>query len=115
MPGAMTDRDDDADLAWDQDFANQLIGATLLVGVTYLEHDGTLLRREQIFGRVEAVDPEIGITLLRHDTDEPFIMAPILEAIEPASPGRYQLTETDVVVQDPDYTMVFSVTAPLRH
>lgn len=115
MPGAMTDRDDDADLDWDQDFANQLIGATLLVGITYLEHDGTLLRREQIFGRVEAVDPEIGITLLRHDTDEPFIMAPILEAIEPASPGRYRLTETDVIVQDPDYTVVFSVTAPLRH
>ncbi|MCJ2047638.1 hypothetical protein MKK58_24305 [Methylobacterium sp. J-078] len=102
-------------LAWDQDFADQLIGATLLVGITYLQHDGTLVRREQVFGPVAAVDAEIGITILRSDTGEPYIVAPVLEAIEPASPGHYQLTETDAVIEDPDYTVTFSVTAPLRH
>ncbi|MGU3362441.1 hypothetical protein ACLBWX_19120 [Methylobacterium sp. M6A4_1b] len=107
--------DDEGGLAWDQDFADQLIGATLLVGITHLQHDGTLLRREQVFGPVTAVDAEIGITLLRSDTGEPYVVAPVLEAIEPASPGHYQLTEADALIEDPDYTVTFSVTAPLRH
>lgn len=107
--------DDASGLAWDGDFASQLIGATLLVGVTYLEHDGTLVRREQVFGRVTAVDREAGITLQRGESGEPFVVPPILEAIEPASPGSYQVSEADPVVTDPDYTVIFSVTAPLRH
>ena len=42
-------------------------------------------------------------------------MVPILEAIEPADPGAYQLSPEDPVVENPDYTVIFSLTAPLRH
>ncbi|GJD72646.1 hypothetical protein [Methylobacterium goesingense] len=106
---------DDSGIEWDDGFAHQLLGATLFVGVTYLDHDGTLIRREQVFGRVETVDPEAGITILPFDGAAPFTMVPILEAIEPADPGAYQLTPEDPVVENPDYTVIFSLTAPLRH
>ena len=33
---------------WDADFANDLVGCTLLVGLTYLDHDQQLIRRQQV-------------------------------------------------------------------
>ena len=68
-----------------------------------------------VFGRVETVDAEAGITIRPFDGAAPFTMVPILEAIEPADPGSYQLSPEDPVVENPDYTVVFSLTAPLRH
>ncbi|KQO66853.1 hypothetical protein [Methylobacterium sp. Leaf89] len=106
---------DESGIEWDDGFADQLIGATLFVGITYLDHDGTLIRREQVFGRVETVDAEAGITIRPFDGAAAFTMVPILEAIEPADPGSYQLSPDDPVVENPDYTVVFSLTAPLRH
>lgn len=106
---------DESGIEWDDGFADQLIGATLFVGITYLDHDGTLIRREQVFGRVETVDAEAGITIRPFDGAAPFTLVPILEAIEAADPGSYQLSPDDPVVENPDYTVVFSLTAPLRH
>jgi hypothetical protein len=105
----------DDDPEWDQDLADRLIGATLFVGVTHLDHDGTLLRREQIFGRIESIDAEAGLTIRRFDTEAPFVMPPILEAVEPANPGLYRLSEEHPAVENPDYTAIFSLTAPRRH
>jgi hypothetical protein len=93
---------DDFGIEWDDGFAHQLLGATLFVGVTYLD-------------QVETVDPEAGITIRPFDGAAPFTMVPILEAIEPADPGAYQLSPEDPVVENPDYTVIFSLTAPLRH
>ena len=103
------------DVTWDQDFADGLIGATLFVGITHLDPDGTLVRREQVFGRVEAVDAETGITIQPSGGAATFILAPILEAIEPAPPGHYQISGEHEAIENPDYTIVFSLTAPRRH
>ncbi|MCJ2032786.1 hypothetical protein [Methylobacterium sp. J-068] len=106
---------DESGIEWDEDFADQLVGATLFVGVTYLDHEGTLIRRQQVFGRVETVDAEAGITIQPFDGGDPFTMVPILEAIEPANPGSYRLSDEHPAVENPDYTVIFSLTAPLRH
>jgi hypothetical protein len=41
--------------AWDQAFAGSLVGATVLVGLTFNEPAGE--RQEQFFGVVESVSP----------------------------------------------------------
>lgn len=100
---------------WDPDFANELMGQTLLVGITYVDPEGELLRRLQVFGTVTAVEEGSGITIRQKSNDELFVIAPILSAIEYAAPGVYQLSDSDVIVEDPDFTALFTVTSPHRH
>ncbi|MGV3510546.1 MAG: hypothetical protein ACO1OX_00945 [Novosphingobium sp.] len=109
------DFDDHDEEEWDQDFASELIGQTLLVGITYVDPDGELLRRQQIFGTVTDVEEGYGVTILQRHNGEPFVIAPILSAIEYAVPGVYQLSDADMAVEDPDFTALFTVTSPHRH
>lgn len=102
--------DDDV---WDSDFADDLIGCTLLVGLTFVDHDDQLIRRQQIFGTVLSVQESAGI-VIRQNNGEDFTIAPVLEAVEAASPGIYQLADEDDVVEDPDFTALITVRSPLR-
>lgn len=108
----MTFEDMGEELDWDEEFANDLIGRTLLVGLTFLEADGSLIERQQAFGTVTACHPVDGITLELDGSDETFVVAPILEAIEPAEPGTYQLADDEEAIEDPDYTMLLTVMKP---
>lgn len=100
---------------WDESLAEMLRGASLLVGLTYLDHAGTLLRRRQVFGTVEKVCRRAGIDIRQRGSGEIVTIAPILDAIEVASPGIYQLADEDEVVENPDFTALVTVTSPLRH
>lgn len=101
------------DEPWDVEFADDLAGCTLLVGLTYVDHDDQLIRREQLHGTVVLVDRHSGI-VIRPDTGEDVTIAPVLEAIEPAQPGIYQLADQTAAVEDPDFTALLTVRAPLR-
>lgn len=103
------ERDDD----WDSDFANDLVGCTLLIGLTFVDHENRLLRRQQLFGTVSSVDRLSGI-VIRQGNGEEFVLAPVLDAIEAASPGIYQLADEDASVEDPDFTALLTVRSPLR-
>ena len=99
---------------WDIDFARDIIGCTLLVGLTYMDHDDRIVRRQQVFGTVISADQHEGIVIRQHHDDEPFTIAPVLDAIEPARPGIYQLADEDEEVEDPDFTALLTVRSPLR-
>lgn len=103
----------DGDDDWDADFAEDLAGCTLLVGLTYVDHDDKLIRRQQIYGTVASADPLSGIAI-RQRTGEIFTIAPVLDAIEPAQPGSYQLADEDMAVENPDFTALLTVRSPLR-
>lgn len=103
----------DGDDSWDDDFANDLVGCTLLVGLTFVDHEDKMLRRRQIFGTVLSVDRHAGI-VIRQATDEEFVIAPMLDAIEAASPGIYQMADEDASVEDPHFTALLTVRSPLR-
>ena len=103
----------DGEDAWDAEFAADLIGCTLLVGLTYVNHNNHLIRRQQLHGLVISVDRHSGI-VIRQGTGEDTTIAPVLDAIEPAQPGIYQLTDGDEAVEDPDFTALLTVRAPLR-
>ncbi|WP_262028719.1 hypothetical protein [Microvirga sp. Mcv34] len=101
--------------SYDAELAADLIGKTLLVGLTYLDSNGSLANRRQLFGTVISCDERKGIVLKLSGSDELFTIAPITDAIEPAAPGVYQLSDEDVEVIDPDFTALLTVRKPVQH
>jgi hypothetical protein len=99
---------------WDAELAEDLIGASLLLGLTYLDNEGRVTQRRQIFGKILSCDPDAGIEIALRGSQEIFVMAPVLEAIEPGDPGIYQMADSDDVVTDPDFIALLTVTSPSR-
>jgi hypothetical protein len=96
---------------WDEHRAAELVGKHALVGLTYVDADGTVRRQVQIHGRITAVDETI-VTIRLYGSDQEFTLPPILEAFEPAEPGEYRLRGSGEVVVDPDLLAKFKITAP---
>jgi hypothetical protein len=94
----------EADQDWDAELARDLVGATLFVGITIFDNKNNLLERDQVFGILESVAEGAGITLIQTN-GEPYVLAPVLDAIEPCAGGTYQLSEDHELVEDPDYVM----------
>lgn len=96
---------------WDQDFADELIGAIVVVGVAEIEDDGTVVDQSQIWGMIETADPDAGIELELHGeyAGQSWICPPDLDAFEPAAPGVYTLDSTGEQIVDPDYTASWTV------
>jgi hypothetical protein len=96
---------------WDETLAKDVVGKVVLVGLTYLEADGTLIEQQQFFGIVVSADSRKGILLsLRGQrAGEQDNLPPDTRAIEIASTGEYRLRATGEVVTDPDYTVMFSI------
>jgi hypothetical protein len=97
---------------WDKNFAAQLDGAVVLVGITYNGPSGP--RLEQFFGTVIETDETNGITLrlAGSRSGEIYRLPPDLRAFLPAKPGSYRLRQTGEVVNDPDYTTRWDMTPP---
>jgi len=101
----------DPDQEWDEELADDLIGATLFIGITHVDNAGHLVGREQVFGTVEGVSKRAGIKLLQTD-GEPYIIAPVLDAIEAGEIGSYRFTEDGEVVESPDFVAWITATRP---
>lgn len=97
---------------WDADFAEELLGSTLLVGLTYLDADGAFLLRKQAFGRIEIVCPEEGIGVRLADDEDLLMIPPMLDAVDYAAPGIYHLKNAGVSIENPDFVASFNVTGP---
>lgn len=94
---------------WDEVFAKNLVGTTLLVGLTR-EH-GEDSSDEQFFGVVTKCDPKKGITLrLEGSRGGSFYnLPPDTSSIYPAEPGEYRLHQTEEVVKNPDYISTWTI------
>ncbi|WP_442680391.1 hypothetical protein ACSBM8_04130 [Sphingomonas sp. ASY06-1R] len=96
---------------WDQELANDLIGATLFIGITHLDNAGNLVGREQVFGTVEGVSERAGIKLIQTD-GEAYTIAPVLAAIDAGEIGSYRFAEDGELVQNPDFVAWITATRP---
>lgn len=107
----LSDEDLDARFVWDDDIAAELVGRVMLAGISYIEPDGSVARRQQVFGEVVSVDPRRGIAirLMGSRAGETFRLPPDTRSIQPASPGEYRLHSTNEVVVDPDFLVTFAV------
>lgn len=108
-----TDDTEDTDDDWDQEFADELLGSLVVIGITYREPDGKVTREQQIQGYIRTVDRHMGITLKPESDDEEdeFNLPPLLEVFERAEPGIYT-DDAGNRVSDPDFVAYFSVTSP---
>lgn len=100
---------------WDEEFARDIIGQSLLVGISRLSSDGELIGREQVFGEIVSVDERNGIEIKKRVDGTIFTIAPMITAIMPADPGRYELTDSDEIIDDPDFTLRLTLTEPTKN
>jgi len=79
---------------WDEDFAQALIGKTLMLGLTFLDDDGELLERQQFFGVVIEANDQTGIVLdlLGEQDGDIYTLPPQTSAITAAPPSVTTLT-----------------------
>ncbi len=97
---------------WDEAFAEDLIGSTVLVGLTRRTFFGH--KQEQFYGVVMSAGATEGITLLLEGKrkGETYQLPPDLGALKAALPGEYRLRSTGEVVVDPDYLTSWTVDPP---
>ncbi len=86
------------------------IGKRVLIGMTYLDHDETLINHEQFHGVIIRIDETIVVKLA--DTGEEFSLPPDLTALEEAPKGEYRLHSSNEIVIDPDFLVRYTVIKP---
>jgi hypothetical protein len=91
--------------------AEEILGKTVLVGLTYVTAGGRVTEQTQLHGVVDFADEERGIGI-RQASGEVFTLPPAFESFEPADPGEYTLRSTGEVVTDPDLLCSWTITAP---
>ena len=98
----------------DEEFAAELIGTHLLVGLTNVDHAGNVIDKRQFHGKVVRASVAEGVTLVDGEGQEHWV--PLQrDAFEPAEPGEYHLRSTGEVVVDPAWLTTWTVYPPDRH
>ncbi|MFN8077929.1 MAG: hypothetical protein U0Q19_00045 [Kineosporiaceae bacterium] len=82
------------------------MGARLLVGITFRDPSGAVLRSDQFCGRV--IEVAEGVVVVERGGEQAVLPADA-GAYETAQPGRYVLQNTGEAVLDPDYLTVWDV------
>ncbi len=88
---------------------SELMGKSLLVGITYLGDEDEVLSQLQFAGVVTAVDPLVAID--RPGLD-PFSLPAAVDAFDHAEPGDYRLRATGETVVNPDFITTWTVHTP---
>jgi hypothetical protein len=98
---------------FDQKLADSYVGKYILVGITYYDYLDNELERNQLHGIIESATPNGIVILLKGvHSNEKWNMPPMLDSIEPAKPGRYQLLRTNEFIDNPDLLSKWKVTNP---
>ena len=91
-------------------FFEDLIGKTLLLGMTYYTHDNQYIEQKQFWGTVVSANDTC--IEFRQNNGVVCSIPPQLAAIEPAPPGEYTLNSTGEIVVNPDYLTTWSYYKP---
>jgi len=105
--------DDSGRPPFDQRIADGYVGKYILVGLTYLDHEGKEIRRAQLHGVIEEAAPNgIKIRLRGVHDARSWTMPPDLRAISTARPGIYTLHGTSERVENPDLLATWRIQEP---
>jgi hypothetical protein len=99
--------------SFDEKLAASYVGKYILVGLTYLDHKGKELRRQQMHGVITSATTK-GIAIALHGAYEgqSWNMPPDLSAIYPAKAGTYKLHMTGEEIETPDLLSTWTITKP---
>lgn len=90
---------------------SELLGKSVLVGITRIDPDGEVASHEQFHGHVESLDD--GLVHIRvAGSGANFTLPPDASSFVRARPGHYRLRSTGEVVVNPDFTSSWTVRAP---
>ncbi len=101
------------DDSYSEDKAQEMLGKRVLVGLTYVNHEGNPIKHKQVHGIVIRVNPGEGVVLELADGSEQRL-PPDLRAFHAAEPGPYTLRATGEPVVDPDFVATYTVEKPAR-
>ena len=85
------------------------LNKTLIVGITRIARDGTVVAQFQLHGRIRSIDPEDGLTLEMSDGDRLFQLPPDVNALHPASPGTFRERSTGESIENPDFISMWQI------
>jgi hypothetical protein len=88
---------------------SQMLGKTLLVGITYLDSEQRVTRKVQFAGTVVEVEPLV--TIDRGESGL-FTLPPGEDAYFVARSGEYRLRETGEVIVNPGFVTTWAVHEP---
>lgn len=88
------------------------IGKHLLIGITYLDHEGAFIEQKQFHGVIVRINESEGIVIKLHDSELEYKLPPDLNSLQPAPKGEYRLRSTGEIVTDPDYLTTWTVNKP---
>ena len=96
---------------------DELVGKTVLLGLTFTDAEGNERERVQRHGVIETADPERGIAMRfvapGHPWDgELYWLPPDVSAFREAAPGAYRLRSTGETIVDPDFTAAWVIESP---
>jgi hypothetical protein len=107
--GEYFDEVDMSDFDWKR--ARSLIGKHVIIGLTYYDHNETLLEQVQLHGDIVRFDEE-GAVINLSGTGEEFTLPPDPSAFVEAAPGEYRLRSTGERVVNPDLTTSWTIEKP---
>lgn len=96
----------------DAALAEKMLNKTVLVSMSCMNEFDDLQAMEQFHGKILRINQQEGLVVLRDDNAEEFNLPPELEHYQPAKAGSYQLVESDVVIENPDYLVDWTVYPP---
>ena len=96
----------------DDSKAAEYIGKTVLIGVTYLDHNEELIEQKQWAGTISTFSQKEGIKIKLKDSDEPCCLPPDDRGIRNAPPGIYRLRSTGEEIENPDYLATWTCVKP---
>jgi len=96
----------------DTELAASYLGKHLLIGMTYLDHDGKFIEQKQFHGQIVRINEHEGIVIQLHNSDAEFKLPPDINSLKAAPPGEYRLRETGEVVVNPDFLTTWTLTKP---
>ena len=99
---------------FDDALATDLVGKSLLIGITHTDSKGNMIERSQVFGLVTVANRAKGICIRDHQTSEERWFPPDTRGIKAAPAGEYRNRATGEVVNDPDYLGSWTFAAPKK-
>jgi len=96
----------------DAQLAEKMLNKTVLVSMSCMNEFDDLQTVEQFHGKIMRINQQEGLVVLRDDKDEEFNLPPELDHYQEAKAGSYQLVESDVVIENPDYIVDWTIYPP---
>jgi hypothetical protein len=105
--------------SWHDERGRELVGKTVLLGLTFATAEGEVIDQLQRHGVVEHADPEegIGVRLVGPGqvwNGELYVLPPDLRPFSQAAPGSYSLRSTGETIVDPDFTSTWEIRSPRK-